>query len=214
MTYTPFDMDLTPAEARRSRQRQEARRSILEATEALVVEDGYEAFSMRRLAERCGYTAPTIYHYFRDKPGLIDALLEERFSGLLEGLRSVAPSKDPADTMRSLSRAFVDFGMLNPTFYRLLTTPRPESGEPPQAAEEARAVLEEPILELEREERLYPPDVETTKQTVWVLLHGLIHLRLSRPEHPWSSDLVEVALETMLRGIVRPAPTAASRQAS
>lgn len=207
-------MDLTPSEARRSRQRQEARRSILEATEALLVEDGYEAFSMRRLAERCGYTAPTIYHYFRDKPGLIDALLEERFSGMLQRIRSVERSEDPAETMRSLARAFVEFGMRNPTFYRLLTTPRTEPGEPPQAAEEARAVLEEPIHELEREGRLYTHDVETTKQTVWVLLHGLIHLRLSRPEHPWSSNLLEAALESMIRGIVRPPPTARSRQAS
>lgn len=214
MTYTPFDMDSSPSQARRSRQRREARRRILEATEALLLEDGYEAFSMRRLAERCGYTAPTIYHYFGDKPGLIDALLEERFSGLLHRIRSVARSEDPAETMRSLARAFVDFGMRNPTFYRLLMTPRSAPGEPSQAAEEARAVLEEPVHELERVGRLYSADAETTKQMVWVLLHGLIHLRLSRPDHPWSPDLVEVALESMFRGIVRPTPTAASRQAS
>jgi hypothetical protein len=116
--------------------------------------------------------------------------------------------------MRSLARAFVEFGMRNPTFYRLLTTPRAEPAEPPQAAEEARAVLEEPIHELEREGRLYTHDVETTKQTVWVLLHGLIHLRLSRPEHPWSSNLLEAALESMIRGTVRPPPTARSHQAS
>ena len=55
-------------------QRSQARRAILDATQSLLVEGGYEAFSMRRLAERCGYTAPTIYHHFGDKPGLIGAL--------------------------------------------------------------------------------------------------------------------------------------------
>ena len=54
----------TPAERRRLRQRTDAQRAILDATEALLVEDGYEQFSMRRLVERCGYTAPTIYRYF------------------------------------------------------------------------------------------------------------------------------------------------------
>ncbi len=126
----------------------------------------------------------------------------------------MAPSEDPAETMRSLARAFVDFGMRNPTFYRLLTTPRPDDSEPPRAAEEARAVLEEPIHELERQGRLCAADAETTKQTVWVLLHGLVHLRLSRPEHPWSPDLVGVALEAIVQGMVRPLPAATSRQAS
>lgn len=207
-------MEPSPAAVRRSRQRREARRSILEATEALLLERGYEAFSMRRLAERCGYTAPTIYHYFGDKPGLIDELLEERFSGLLERIRSVVPSEDPAETMRALALAFVDFGMRNPTFYRLLSTPRPDPAEPPRAAEEARAVLEEPIHELERAGRLQARDAETAKQTVWVLLHGLIHLRLCRPDHLWSPDLVEVALDAMVRGLVRPASAAPSSRAS
>ncbi|MEN8183182.1 MAG: TetR/AcrR family transcriptional regulator [Myxococcota bacterium] len=199
---------------RRHRQREEARRTILGATEALLVEDGYEAFSMRRLAERCGYTAPTIYHHFGDKPGLLHTLLEERFSDLRERVRAVGSCDDAAETMRALAHAFVDFGMRNPTFYRLLMTPRPEAEGPPRAAEEARAVLEEPIYDLDRAGRLYAADVETTKQTVWVLLHGLIHLRLSRPDHPWSDDLVEVALDSLLRGTVRPRPAAESRQAS
>jgi AcrR family transcriptional regulator len=199
-------MGAAAAEARRDRQRQEARRAILDATEALLLEDGYDAFSMRRLVERCGYTAPTIYHYFGDKPGLLHALLEERFAGLLRRIRRVPRSRDPARHMRALALAFVDFGMRNPTFYRLLTSPRPDPTPPPRSAEEARALLEEPILELERAGRLHAPDVETAKQTVWVVLHGLIHLRLSRPDHPWSPHLVEVALDALLRGTVRPPP--------
>jgi AcrR family transcriptional regulator len=208
-------MRISTNEARRDRQRKAARRAILDATEALLLEDGYDAFSMRRLAERCGYTAPTIYHHFGDKPGLLHALLEERFAGLLRRIRRVPHGGDPALHMRALARAFVDFGMRNPTFYRLLTSPQPEPATPPRSAEEARAVMEEPILELERAGRLYAPDAETAKQTVWVLLHGLIHLRLSRPDHPWSPELVEVALDALLRGTVRPARAQqASRRAS
>jgi AcrR family transcriptional regulator len=41
-----------PAEQRRIQYREETRRAILDAAEALLVEDGVDAFSMRRLAER------------------------------------------------------------------------------------------------------------------------------------------------------------------
>ena len=44
---------------------------------SILLEDGYEHFTMRKLADRCGYTAPTIYNHFGDKTGLIDAVLEE-----------------------------------------------------------------------------------------------------------------------------------------
>ncbi|MDX1385396.1 MAG: TetR/AcrR family transcriptional regulator, partial [Thermoanaerobaculia bacterium] len=167
------------------------------------LEDGYEAFSMRRLADRCGYTAPTIYHYFGDKPGLLDALLEERFAELLRRIRKVPTAPDPADTMRALAHAFVDFGMRNPTFYQLLLMPRPGDATPPRSAEEARAVFEDPLLELHASGRLYTTDVEAAKQTVWVLLHGLVHLPQCRPDEDWSPDLVEVALDSLLRALRR-----------
>ena len=67
---------------RRERQRQEARRTILDATESLVIEKNGSDFSIRELGKRAGYSAPTVYHYFGDKDGLIEALLEERVSRL------------------------------------------------------------------------------------------------------------------------------------
>ena len=52
-------MDPQPAAQRRQQQRRDARRAILDAAESLILESGYERFSIRRLASRCGYTAPT-----------------------------------------------------------------------------------------------------------------------------------------------------------
>jgi TetR/AcrR family transcriptional regulator, tetracycline repressor protein len=47
------------------------RRSIARAALALVDEDGYEAFSMPRLAERLGVRTPSLYHHFDDRAGLM-----------------------------------------------------------------------------------------------------------------------------------------------
>jgi AcrR family transcriptional regulator len=192
----------TPAERRRLQQREEAQRAILNATETLLVEEGYEAFSMRRLASLCGYTAPTIYHYFGDKRGLIDALLNERVHRLLARLRRVKRGEDPVDTQRAMADAFVRFGLQNPTHYRLLTAPRPDDSPPPATAEEARAAFEQPIEQLDKQGRLLLGDAEETKQCMWVLLHGLISLPTSRPDAEWSKTLMETALDAMLSGLV------------
>jgi len=197
-----------PSEIRRSRQREEARRRILGATGALLVEEGYEAFSMRRLAERCGYTAPTIYHYFGDKRGLIDALIEERFALMVERIRRVPSAGDALATLRAQLGAFVRFGLENPTHYRLLTAPREgDDALPPQSAEEARSLIEVTLAQLAREGRLHADGIEEAVQCIWVMLHGLIALHISRPDYDWTPSHVDVSLDILLRGLVSPGAT-------
>ncbi len=200
-------MQILPAEQRRLQQRREARRAILDATETILVEEGFERLSMRRVAARCGYTVPTLYHHFGDKNGLIDELLEERFARLLQRARRVRLSDDPVENMLEYATAFVRFGLQHPSHYRLMTTPRKQPSQPPPSAEDARALMEQPIHELAAAGRLYSHDVEACFQALWALLHGLISLRTSRLDHPWSKAQVKVAIESMIRGMVRPAGT-------
>jgi len=166
------------------------------------VEEGIERFSMRRLAERCGYTAPTLYHYFGDKPGLIEALLEERFRRLYDRLRRVRRVDEPVDYLRALARAFIRFGLRHPGHYRLLMTPRLAGDRPPQSAERARALMEVPIAELESAGRLRVPDREAAAQVLWATTHGVISLLIHRPDYDWSPELPELALDALLTGLV------------
>ena len=195
----------TPAERRRRELREDARRSILEAAEALLVEDGYECFSMRRLAHRCGYTAPTLYHYFGDKRRLIDAVLEDGFRRILDRLRQVRRSADPAESIREQLDAFVRFSLENPAHYRLLSLPRPAEAPPPPSEQAAREQLESPLAALLREGRLRAASVEQAVQCLWVVLHGVISLRTTRPDAQWTERLESFALDTLLRGLIAPA---------
>ncbi len=198
---------IQPAALRRSRQREEARRAILDATEAILLEDGQELLSIRKLALRCGYTAPTIYHYFRDKDDLIDALLEERFSRLLQRVSRVEVGRDPVANLREYARAFLRFAASSPTFYRVMIRGSSDGGERKvRAAEETREIMAAPLQALAKAGRLWTPDVEAAQQSLWAVLHGVVALRLGNPKYAWSKNFTEVALETVLRGLVRAAP--------
>jgi AcrR family transcriptional regulator len=197
-------MSLQAAQKRRLQIRSEARRAILDATEALLADGGYPRFSMRKLADRCGYTAPTIYHHFGDKVGLLDSLLEERLGGLVAELREVPLSRDPARNLLALCGAFARFGLRNPAYYRLLNEPPEARVSPLPSGEQARSILEQPISELWEAGRLEFETIEMARHAFWLVVHGVISLRLSRPDVEWSEDLLEVALETMLRGSLRP----------
>jgi AcrR family transcriptional regulator len=194
---------LPDASTRRLRQRREARQVILDAAEEILVSGGYASFSMRKLAARCGYTAPTIYHYFGDKPGLLDALVEHRMSELVVQVRAVRIGPDPVENMRELFLAFARWGLENPTHYQLLTAMRDPEAEPHPTGEMVRAMLERPIAELETRCRL-DADVETVRQAFWALVHGLVSLQRTRPDVDWSEGLVERSLGAMIDGLVRP----------
>jgi AcrR family transcriptional regulator len=193
---------LQPAERRRLRSRADARRAILDATEALLLDSGPAAFSMRRLAERCGYTPPTIYHYFGDKQRLIDALLDERCRVLVRSLKRVRGGDDAAGDVRAYCLVFARFGLRNPTYYALLSQARQPEAPPPPAAEEARALLEGPLERLAAAGRLRA-DHETTGQTLWAFLHGFVLLRTHRADVDWKPRVLEVGLDALLASLVR-----------
>lgn len=202
-------MSSAPATAsarRRSQRRGEARRAILDATEALLVEEGFERFSMRRLAARCGYTAPTLYHHFGDKQGLLDAVVEERFRLVLERLRGVRRRSDPADTLRAMLHELVRFGLENPTHHRLLSMARAPGASEPASARAAREALEAPLAELAGRGRLAVRGVEQAATFLWVVLHGFVSLRIARPDADWPEGPLELCIEAALRGLLRPAP--------
>ena len=209
MSLTPLNQDekvppgLSPAETRRARQREDARRAILDATEELLLEAGGDAFGVRALAARCGYTAPTIYHYFGDKDGLIDALLEERFARLLAEVRTVPQGDDPLDNLRAMLRAYLRFAERNPTFYRLILAGRDDPERSPPSVEAAVALMMQPWEDLRAAGRLDGVDPEAASQALWGLIHGLTALRVARPDHEWAPNLTEIAVDAMLRGLVR-----------
>src|SRR5260221_1105760 len=64
---------------RQEREKQELRQAILTAAGTLFLEQGYERFSLRKVAERIGYSPTTIYLYFRDKDDLLFTVGDEWF---------------------------------------------------------------------------------------------------------------------------------------
>ena len=119
------------ASQRRQRYRDDTRRGLLDGAAELLVEEGLDALSMRRLAARCGCAAATIYHYFKDKTDLVDALLEERMRDLVAELEAVELAEDPVRNALILCVAFARFGLRNPEHYQLMMMNRGEGAEEP-----------------------------------------------------------------------------------
>jgi len=122
---------------RREQERLELRELILKAAGQEFLEKGYDSFSLRRVAERIGYTPTTIYLHFRNKDDLLLATVQEGFEAFDHHMKQTAEAHaDPLKRIEALGRAYIEFGLQNPALYRLMFMQRSDFYFMPRFVEE------------------------------------------------------------------------------
>lgn len=216
MTPDPKPLDLVVRDAslkRRDEQKTRLREQIFRAAAELLVEDGYAAFSLRKLAARIGYSPTTIYRYYRDKDALVLAVCDEGFSLFGQALhRAAAAETDPFAQLGAIGRAYVRFGFENPTHYRVMFMQRSDfwSAVSPDAID---AKLDSYQLLLDTVSRLIASGrtpFETAQAddvacTLWAQMHGIVTLGLTMPfiEPGDVEQMTRIALDIQGRGLAR-----------
>ncbi|HEV8578431.1 MAG TPA: TetR/AcrR family transcriptional regulator [Thermoanaerobaculia bacterium] len=202
---------------RRERERVEIREKILDAARELFATQGYEAVTMRKIAEGIEYSPTAIYFHFKDKETVLRALCEADFLALAGEFREIAKIADPVERLRATGLAYADFGLSHPNHYRLMfMTPHPYSKEEEMELhkgnpeEDAYAFLKGIVTEAIADGRLRPEldDPELVAQTMWAGMHGVISLQCAKAEDPWVewrdfAARTRVMLDVLIRGMVR-----------
>ena len=192
-------------QARLERRRSAVREVILDGAREAIDQLGYQAFSMRRLAEKIGYSPGALYLYFKTREELLNCLVDEAFDKLLEVVDQVHDSKDAVRSLKNKLRAYVEFGLRFPQHYQLafLTPPTGERAAPRRPPHASFDLLRDAVRRCKEEERVPWPDVETTSQILWVTIHGITSLLIVRPNFPWveREGLIDQVLDTAIRGL-------------
>ena len=191
---------------RREQRKEDLRRIILDAAGEIFLEQGYEGFSMRRVAERIGYSATTIYRYYEDKDDLLFAVVNEGFSEFARQLTEAAEgARDPLKRLEALGHAYIRFGLDNPVYYQMMFMQRAD------LLFESRRERTRPMIEsfdvLQRAVRgamdagvMKRGDVETYSRVIWSVVHGVTALALANPKR-FTPEVVEKNSRLALRMI-------------
>jgi len=172
---------------RQEREKQELRQAILAAAGELFLEQGYERFSLRKVAERVGYSPTTIYLYFRDKDDLLFTVVEEGFERFGQQLAAAAQSQEDAwERLIALGRAYVAFGLQNPVYYQLMFMQRADFLTHTPVGERQPRIMSFQVLRQTVQEAidagvLRPGDAESYSDVLWALVHGMVSLAISMP---------------------------------
>lgn len=162
------------------------RRRILDTARHLLVQDGYRALTMRKIAGMIGYSATSIYLHFDSKDALLHALIHEGMMQLRNKLQKTASQYPdaPVPRLRALCRSFIEFGLDNPEYYEIMFQLHPERMEryPPEKYRQARENLDYFARALEggAENGFFEvDDTRVSASTVWASLHGTVSLLLA-----------------------------------
>lgn len=165
------------------RQKEETRSNILEAALEIVKEDGWQALSMRKIADKIEYTAPIIYEYFENKEGILLELTRQGNLILLQDFRAAKAAHDsPEKQLIAMWTAYWDFAFSNTQLYQLMFGVDMNccvSKQFPEG-EAAKQLLIDAIIEVMESET---PDKEMVCRkyyTFWSIIHGLISINLVR----------------------------------
>ena len=193
---------------RRARQKSLLKQEILDAARDILVREGYDGLSMRKVARKIDYSPTAIYLHFKDRDDLVFSVSEQTFAGLVRQLEDVnAKHSDPLVALRKGLRRYIDFGLAHPEHY-LVAFVVPHGHDPDVTkryrqpdAMSARAFAHLPRLvgECVRQKKIPKVDVDAASRALWAGVHGITSLLIVKPAFDWGDrDRVINQLITML----------------
>ena len=197
------------------------REEILQAAKELFLQVGYEATTIRKIADRVGVSAPALYLYFADKEAILIALCDQTFGFLIDRIGAIGKEKlAPRDQLRRCGEAYVRFGLEHPEEYWLTfmagITPKQikeQGGHRATNLEPGRpgttgAIAFQHVVSLLRDAEAAGVKLnyshETAAELLWMGLHGLVAALINNPDFPWSDreELIQGMLDVVTKGVL------------
>jgi AcrR family transcriptional regulator len=200
---------------RREREKAALRRKILDAGREILVADGYQALTMRKLAEKIEYTPGALYIHFPDKDALVRAICQSDMQEFAQRCLVALQTPEPIDQLRSLARLYARFALEHPQQYKVLFVLDPvppfshddlvERGNPES---DAYAILEIAVSNALAAGHFpaFHDRPQLVAQLLWAAMHGVVaienrrHEGMQIPFEPIELR-VEAMCDTMLVGL-------------
>lgn len=197
------------------------REALVEAAEALLREQGLEAFTLRECARRAGVSHAAPAHHFGDARGLLSACAAQGLERMADSMQAYAtrvPEGGAAARLRAVGQAYIDFALANRALFQLMF--RRDRLNPDDDALRAAGLrtgnaLREAIDALLAERGLPADERGQRILLAWSIVHGYTTLVIERqtgelfgldPEHPDAASAMGAELlRLLMSGVAGPA---------
>lgn len=190
---------------RRQRQKDEIRTAILDTAWDIVDREGWQALSIRKIAEAIEYSVPVIYDHFENKEAILHEFTVRGFRELNDQLRKAkAQFSDPARQLEAIAYSYWRFAFENKEYYQLmygLGLPTCETAARIPEIGALGELIMLPIKALIELNSSKDADPHLKFQTFWSLLHGLVSINMMGNKHE-REELNMMVLKDFLQGFL------------
>ncbi len=195
---------------RREREREELREQILDVAMSIFTKEGYEAVTIRRIADEVEYTPGALYSYFGDKEDIVFALVVRASKKLNALFQSLEALPHPLERLWATGRAYMRFAMENPVEYDLLfimSAPIQKMAECDfDETRTAFHILRKTVQECMEQGFLPRADADAAAFAMWSFVHGSVSLMIRKrlaaiPEEKYD-DLLQGAFNFLMNAMM------------
>lgn len=168
----------------RSSKRKRTQKEIIKAAKDIIHDKGYEALTVRYLAEVTGYSYTNLYYYFKDLNALLWALRFDMIEDMIAKLTSISYAKeDPVEEVLCAFSSYTDYFFEHPNVFRFFyfyPFVQPEGDDKYQKLEERfSGMWQTSFFRLVQEGLIKTNNIEIVAKTIIYALQGMIMLSLS-----------------------------------
>ena len=190
---------------RKLRQKEEVRSSIISAAWQLVLAEGWQALSIRKIAEAIEYSVPVIYDHFGNKEAILLELTKKGFQILNEELIQAQQCyTQPQQQIEAMAFAYWEFAFNNTAYYQVmygLGMPSCETVNQIAELSTFTNLLMVPIKDLIAESKDPGMDAFLKLHTLWSMLHGLISINIMN-SHQNNEELNKKVLKDFINSFI------------
>jgi AcrR family transcriptional regulator len=162
---------------RKGRERAEREHRIVAVARVIAEREGWNAVTIRRLADEIEYSQPVLYSHFESRDAIVTAVAIQGFEEFAAALRDAASgSNGRRNALKNVATAYLDFAMRGPALYAAMFTlptdlrfAKPDTRPELRVGFQALAAVVEPFC----------AEVSDVTETFWAALHGLAELERS-----------------------------------
>src|SRR5687767_13970193 len=105
---------------RKEREREEMRKTILDAAFEMFLSEGYAGTSLREIARKIEYSPATIYLYYKDKDALFFDIQVQCFKKLVLSYQKVVDITNPFERLRQMGHVYMKHNIRHPRCFNLM----------------------------------------------------------------------------------------------
>jgi AcrR family transcriptional regulator len=191
--------------AKRLKQKEEVRDAILEVARTIVLREGWQAVSIRKIADAIGFSLPVVYTHFESKDAILEEFVKLGFEMLNEEIAAAKGKSLQADQqLTAMADTYFQFAFAKREYYQMMFGLGMPSCE---RAKEISEIGEFAAMIIDTIQHIDPPIDNEEKirlkfHTFWSILHGLTAINMSNMTAT-PNEMQQLVLQDAVKGFIK-----------